>query len=160
MNDMPDAGTPGTPDAFASICAHYDDHARRNADLLPRNRDVLFEALAEAGITTVLVGFDGGGDSGQIESVTAHDANGPALLPAGTVKRLAAPWQPGRPDQRIVMIAAAIEELAYDMLRDTHCGWENNDGAFGEFTFDVAAGVIRLEFHERYVATETFHHEL
>lgn len=160
MNDTPDVGAPGTPDDFASVCDRYDDYARRNADLLPRNRDALFQALANAGIASVLVGFDGGGDSGQIESVDAHDANGPASLPTGSIERFSAPWDPGEPDSRMIEVATAIEELAYDMLRNTHCGWENNDGAFGEFTFDVAAGVVRLEFHERYVATETYHHEL
>ncbi len=32
----------------------------------------------------------------------------------------------------------AIERLAYDFLEETHDGWENSDGAYGDFIFDVA----------------------
>ena len=38
----------------------------------PENKAVLFESLAQVGITTVLVEFDGYGDSGQIEDISAH----------------------------------------------------------------------------------------
>src|SRR3546814_9296187 len=46
----------------------------------------------------------------------------------------------------------AIEDLAYDLLRQTHCGWENNDGAYGEFTFDVTAGTITLDRSEEHTS--------
>ena len=35
------------------------------------------------------------------------------------------------------------------ILEQTHGGWENNDGAYGEFTFDVAERTIKLDFNER-----------
>ena len=41
------------------------------------------------------------------------------------------------------------QQLAFDFLSDTHGGWENNDGAYGEFCFDAAARCIHLEFNER-----------
>ena len=37
----------------------------------PANKTALFDALAAAGITSVLVHFDGSGDSGQIEDIDA-----------------------------------------------------------------------------------------
>jgi hypothetical protein len=37
---------------------------------------------------------------------------------------------------------------------DTHCGWENNDGAYGDFIFDVAKRTITLDFNERYTASD------
>lgn len=40
-------------------------------------------------------------------------------------------------------IADAIESLAFDLLTASHAGWENNDGAYGEFRLDVAAGRSR-----------------
>ena len=55
-------------------------------------------------------------------------------------------------------VAEAIEQLAYDLLSLTHCGWENNDGAYGEFVFDVAKQSISLEHNERYVTAELYSH--
>ena len=49
--------------------------------------------------------------------------------------------------------------VAYDFLSETHGGWENNDGAYGEFSFDVAARTITLDYNERYTATEFYSHE-
>ncbi|MGA8499789.1 MAG: DUF6878 family protein [Xanthobacteraceae bacterium] len=57
-----------------------------------------------------------------------------------------------------VSIADAIERLAYDLLERTHCGWENNDGAYGDFTFDVAERTITLDYNERYTASEYSQH--
>ena len=52
-----------------------------------------------------------------------------------------------------------VEQLAYDFLSDTHGGWENNDGAYGEFCFDAGARCIHLEFNERFTSSELFTHE-
>jgi hypothetical protein len=43
-------------------------------DVRARNKEILFAALADAGIFRVTVDYDGGGDSGQIENVEAWDA--------------------------------------------------------------------------------------
>jgi hypothetical protein len=53
----------------------------------------------------------------------------------------------------------AIETLAYDYLEETHYGWENNDGAFGTFVFDVPARNVTLEHNERFTDYNTFKHE-
>ena len=55
-------------------------------------------------------------------------------------------------------IAAVVESLAYDVLEKTHCGWENSDGAYGDVIFDVADGVITLDYNERYTASENYTH--
>ncbi len=53
----------------------------------------------------------------------------------------------------------AIEKLAYDFLEEVHDGWENEDGAYGEFVFDVAERTIRLEYNERVMTTSYSEHE-
>jgi hypothetical protein len=53
----------------------------------------------------------------------------------------------------------AIEELCYGYLTQEHGGWENNDGAFGEFTFDVRAASIKLEFNARFTDYSTSTHK-
>ena len=53
----------------------------------------------------------------------------------------------------------AIEALCYDCLGQEHGGWENNDGAYGTFTFDVPKRTIELEFNGRFTDVATSHHE-
>lgn len=143
---------------FIDYVARHDEHLRRLDKCRPANIAGLFDALAAAGITTVLVTFDGYGDSGQVESIDARDAKGDVALPEATIEI----GLPGEVDatQHIAMpLREAIEELAYDLLRETHAGWENNDGGFGDFTFDVAARTISLDHNERYTAIESYSHE-
>ena len=45
------------------------EHTSRVDELLPANKTTLFDALAAANITIVVVTFDGYGDSGQIENI-------------------------------------------------------------------------------------------
>ena len=40
-----------------------------------------------------------------------------------------------------------------------HSGWENNDGAYGTFVFDVPDRTITLEHNERYTEVDTTTHE-
>ena len=46
----------------------------------------------------------------------------------------------------------------YDFLAQTHSGWEDNEGAFGEFTFDIAARTITLDYNERYIESANDQH--
>ena len=52
-----------------------------------------------------------------------------------------------------------LESLAYDFLEQSHGGWEDNEGAFGEFTFDVTERTISLDYNERYVEHVNHQHE-
>ena len=79
-------------------------------------------------------------------------------MPGGEIEIAEAIWDQPRPNRSTISIADAIERLAYDFLDDTHCGWENNDGAYGDFTFDVAERTITLDYNERYTASEYSQH--
>ena len=48
----------------------------------------------------------------------------------------------------------AIEILVYDVLNQKHSGWDNNDGAYGEYTFDVAERTITLDYNERHMESD------
>ncbi len=119
----------------------------------------LFDALAAAGITSVAVNFDGYGDSGQIESIDALAGAEAVSLPDTLVEIAGLAW--GEPEARtpLLSLRAAIEELAYDFLGQTHGGWPDGDGAYGDFTFDVEQRSISLDYNERYSATENYVHE-
>ena len=147
----------------AAIWAQIEtQHAARNhlaAKALPANKAALFDALAAAGITSVLVTFDGSGDSGQIEDVDATTDGAPAVMPAVDVAIATPAWDGSGLDRRTLPLAEAIEQLAYDFLEEVHGGWENNEGAFGEFTFDVGERTIRLDYNERIDTSEYHGHE-
>jgi hypothetical protein len=134
------------------------DYARRASELLLANKAVLFDRLAAAGITSVNVNFDGYGDSGQIEGIEAKAGDEAVELPDDRIEIIDAIWGSGDLERQTVTIHEAIEVLAYSFLRQTHEGWENNDGAFGDFTFDVAERSIMLEYNERYTETNYSEH--
>jgi hypothetical protein len=131
---------------------------RLHAELQPQNQAALFGSLAAAGITLIVVTFDGYGDSGQIENIEAKAGDAVVAMPAGEVEIAEAIWDQPEPGRSTVSIADAIERLAYNLLEQTHCGWENNDGAYGDFTFDVAERTITLDYNERYTASEYSQH--
>ncbi len=134
--------------------------ARRNqldAELMPANKTALFDVLAAAGVVTVVVTFDGYGDSGQIESIDGRDAHGEVAVPEDAVT-IASVTREAEVEQRTMSCREAIEQVAYDRLNATYGGWENNDGAFGAFTFDVAARSISLDYNGRYTAVESYSH--
>jgi hypothetical protein len=123
-----------------------------------RNKNLIFDALAEIGIHRVTIDYDGSGDSGQIEGIEAWDAaNEKIPLPSSRKVQLASE----NPDQPVgnLGLEAAVEELAWDYLYDNHSGWENNDGAFGTFVFNVPGRTITLEHNERYTELNTSTHE-
>ena len=57
-------------------------------------------------------------------------------------------------------LAEAFENLVYDILALKHPGWENNDGAFGELDFDVAAGTIGYTHNQRFTDIDSFDHQI
>jgi hypothetical protein len=165
---MPDSNaTPRAADSPAPDFAAYDrltrDQSRREDELRAANRTALFDALSETPIHTVTVIFDGSGDSGQIESVEAWapEAQAPGGqrlvdLPATIIPYFAPVWDSAEIDTRQVTIREVIEALCYAFLEKTHDGWENGDGAYGEFIFDVENRAIALEHNER-VMTSQYH---
>lgn len=154
-----DNPTPITPASLDDWSSKLDEHRRQAVDRLTANKEALFDALAAAGITSVAVIFDGYGDSGQIESIDAVAGTEAVSLPDTPVEIAGLPW--GEPETRSqsLPLRAAIEELAYDFLGQTHAGWQDNDGAYGDFTFDVEQRSISLDYNERYSATENYVHE-
>jgi hypothetical protein len=139
-------------------------------------REALFNTLQAANLTKITVVFDGSGDSGQIEEINAHRGDAQIELPAMEVlmqkdridselfSKLQAALEkakvevasliPGKAELRDI-----LETLCYHYLHLTHGGWENNDGAYGEFEFDVAERTVHLDFNERYVDTNSYEHD-
>ena len=145
--------------AWAAIEAQHAARTRLADEVRPANKTALLDALAAAGISSVVVTFDGSGDSGQIEGVDARIGDTATELPATAVEITSPLWEGAGLETRTLPLAEAIEQIAYDLLEEAHDGWENNEGAFGEFTFDVAEDVIRLDYNERFETSEYSGHE-
>jgi hypothetical protein len=162
MTTSPESGaSPAAPiPDLDSVIARYQERQRRRAELRPANRTALFDALAAVGITTIVVSFDGYGDSGQIEGIQAHGVDGEIALPSTHVALAIACCDEDDSGPRCLSLEQAIEDAAYDALADLHGGWENNEGAYGEFVFDTEKRAISLDYHERYTATEDYVHQL
>jgi hypothetical protein len=128
--------------------------ARITKEVLLANKTALFDALTAAGITTVIVNFDGCGDSGQIEMIEAKAGDDVIPLPTVQIEIASAVWGSATIDRQTRPVEEAIEILVYDVLNQNHTGWENNDGAYGEYTFDVTERTITLDYNERHTESD------
>jgi len=148
------AMTPAVDAAFSDFLAKSRERDRLEAECLPANKTALFDALVSAGITKVVVAFDGYGDSGQIESIDASSGHDVAPIPALSMTLSEPAWDGSGISVSEVSVRGAVEHLAYRLLQTVASGWENNDGAYGDFTFDVAERTIGLDYNERMTTSE------
>ena len=124
------------------------------------NKAALFDVLAAAGIGTVVVTFDGTGDAGQIEDVSAYDAVGAdTALPDARVALADVDFDTLATVTEACSLREVIDGMADDLLERVHDGWENGDGAHDEFTLTVAGQAITLDYNERYTASDYHRHE-
>lgn len=50
--------------------------------------------------------------------------------------------------------------MIYDLLGGSpRLGWQDGEGAYGEFVFDVAKRAILLDFNERFIESAQSSHE-
>lgn len=157
MNDP--QSTPEPPIDGTAFDQKQRKYARRAEEILASNKAVLFDSLAAAGIETVIVTFDGYGDSGQIENISSGAGDEAIPLPPDRIEIARTIYESPEIERQTQTVREAIETLVYDFLRQTRSGWEINDGAYGEFTFDVVERTIKLDYNERYTSSENFTHE-
>lgn len=144
---------------------NHEDNEAKCDGATRQNKTVVFDALAAAGITEVMVEFDGYGDSGQIQSIAAYTGDSEVELPTTSVTfhDVTRVWRAGHEEiiEKIEQqpIAQAVEGLCYAYLEKHHGGWEIDDGSFGHFEFAVATRTITLEFNQRESSVITDFHE-
>jgi len=153
-----DTSTPGT--GFDSACWLLRDQEfiRLCKSTLSENKTALFDALATAGIDTVEVKFNGNADEGQIDGAVADGEGGDTNLQSIQVEIARVEWGNQIVTRQTLSVKDAIEKLVYDLLQQTYSGWQDNQGAYGDFLFDVAERTIRLNFNERIETSEYTQH--
>lgn len=156
--------TTTVPVDFAAAIARYEEQAQRRAALAPAvaefNKKALFDAVRPLGITSVEVTFDGYGDSGQLDEPSFVNATGAVDPPVGEIEVQSVLYDGSGIETVRVSITEAIEQICYDLLGEYHAGWENNDGAYGDFVFDVTADAITYTHNSRYTEVDTSSYEL
>ncbi len=118
------------------------------AKAIPLNKANIIEALKLAGISKVIVEFDGSGDSGGIENISCVGNDG-KIPPDLAVNE----WSPGEKNTLVgneTKLPSAIENFAYGLLSHTEAGWENDAGAYGDITIDVEAGTVEHTHNARF----------
>jgi hypothetical protein len=143
---------------FAAYEAKCAAAARLGTEMLPHNKNALFDTLAAAGIDLVTVAFDGYGDSGQFEAPAGFDADNNELdVPNMSIMVKVVDFDTSTVRERTTTVREFIEKLACDLLEDAHSGWEDGEGSHGEFSFSLSERTITLDYNERYI--ESHHHE-
>lgn len=142
-----------------NFIATHERHAAILGEAADANKATVFDVLAAAGITSVMADFDGEGDSGGITNISTFNGDAAVPLPDSKMSVLRAMFGTDAAVATEETLYEAVESLCYDYLTQEHAGWENNDGAFGVFAFNVAARTVELEFNGRYVEIDTTTHE-
>ena len=137
--------------------AAYAKYEKSLAEANEANKQAVFAALKAGAIATIRVSFNGSGDSGQIEEITAYADGTEAALPDVQVGMCGASWD-GTATCRTMPLQDAIEELCFDYLSQEHGGWEIDDGGQGEFTFRTEDSSIDLDFEQFYTGSTTHSH--
>jgi hypothetical protein len=159
---MMTATQPALPETHPTLptfnYAKWQKDARIRREAIARNvaaaKITLFDTLDSDGIAFVIVVFDGCSDSGQIDGIMAYGDTGIVELPDVKLPSIDIEAADSEAAPRDMSITDVIESLAYDLLADEHGGWENNDGAYGEFRFNTADRTITLGYNERFTSSE------
>jgi hypothetical protein len=94
-------------------------------------RTELLQELQELGVESVTAEYNGSGDEGQIETPEF----GPVEVPHDLVM--------------------AVEDLFYELLGQLYGGWENNEGAFGQFKWSMGSDRVNLVHNMRTESYDT-----
>lgn len=115
------------------------------------HKDLIFDICEREGVKSFTVSFEGSGDSGQIEDVGLEGKIRKLPVEGAKVSE-GTRWLNGQ-NSAVFRNATDLEDLitsvCYEVLESACGGWENNDGAYGEFYFDVKKRKVQLDFNER-----------
>ena len=125
---------------------------------------LLYAKLAKLGIASVLIGYDGCGDSGCIESIKALGAdNLEVKLPERSVAIDIIESKFDSKTRRFISVNArrtvpireAIENWCYDLLEQHFGGWELNEGSDGTIELDIVKKTATMQHDENVMSTNS-----
>src|SRR3954453_1697142 len=101
---------------MTDFMSEYAKHQAARAKANALNKTVLFDALSGAGITSVHAEFDGSGDSGQINDVTACAGDQTAEFPCVAILLHDTQWGKQELATKKINLREAVEDLCYGCL--------------------------------------------
>src|SRR5580658_844941 len=96
-----------------SFSDNWEGFTKASAEANRRNKSIVFDALSEARITHVVVGFDGEGDQGQMERAVARSDEEYVEFPAVTLSLWIADFGCTELRARELSLQEAVEHLCY-----------------------------------------------
>lgn len=97
-----------------------------------------YRTLAALGIETVRINYNGAGDEGWIDEITAEPDE----------------------DKLTNELEEEIKQAAYNVLEDQHAGWEINEGSQGHLTVNVRTGRTFLHHGENTIKVDYYDTEV
>jgi hypothetical protein len=133
--------------------------------IVKRAVDALRDALAPGQISSILIRYDGYGDSGQVEEITLYrgeealsedDDVFDLTIEIPTYQRYTETMEEGTMSGALREV---LEYLAMDLIDLQHDGWENNEGGYGEITIRLEEGpdCVYHEHNQRIEAVNQSH---
>ncbi len=86
--------------------------AKLETELFTLNKGALLDALALAGVTRVVVSFDGYGDSGQIENVEVQAGDDQVAMPGAAIEFSEAIWDQAEPRRTATVLTATSSSMS------------------------------------------------
>lgn len=131
-------------------------------ELSEGNKEILFDILAREGVESVVVTFSGGGDDGSLESSDLPDKI-KKIVVEGSKTSQGTVWHAGggrtHKWKENCTVEEIIQSLCYEAIESRHGGWENGDGAHGDFNFDVGKRKVHLDFNQQYTESELYEYD-
>ena len=115
------------------------------------NKEKLFYCLQAAGISLVVVNYDGGGDEGNIDEIQYLKGGDEAEAPDA---KLDYSDDLGKPSPNIDL-GDFITRLTFDFIFTIHGGWENGEGAHGTIEFTTETQTIQMTHNARVIEYDT-----
>ena len=112
--------------------------------------------LADIGVTGIAISYDGGGDSGSIESIVYTTE--PCETSQDVEDAIDDIFHAQGLDGIDTALHSEIQDYVYDILNDIE-DWWNNEGGFGYMYIQVPSGKYHINNNIRIIETESFGHE-
>jgi len=143
----------------------------RKHELLKARQAQLVERMKSLGVERVEVDYDGSGDSGDIQGVSAlkNADKGETIALAGqsiVVERLESVYDHEAkeykrvPNQVTIGLEGALGDFATDFLSYLGIDWYNNEGGYGTVVLNVEDGEVKAEHYYRIESSEYSEHTL
>jgi hypothetical protein len=139
QTDPTTTGTATEPTSSPSLEQYYFERLANVREHLPNAA----KQLKSAGVACVHIQYDGCGDSGQIEGIEYRSEDGKPIDILG----------------KVTITDDELMDLFYDLTQARHPGWENNDGAFGEFEWNLTGDTLTHTHNDRFTDYDTTEHE-